>query len=93
MTTVSGAPVSTKNVPKLELVPGAGGAVLRSAEREVGAWSWWPWSAVLFHSNGTKRHQADFQISRLQTFNVKLRGYRAFRQSRLNDGLGIIFLL
>lgn len=37
-------PVSTRNVPRLELVPDAERAVLRSEEREVGKWNWWPWN-------------------------------------------------
>ena len=37
-------PVSTSNVPELELVPEADGAVLRSDGREVGRWNWWPWN-------------------------------------------------
>lgn len=45
-------PVSTKNVPTLELVPVAGRAVLRSEEREVGTWSWWLWNWKPSHPQG-----------------------------------------
>ena len=37
-------PVSTSNVPDLELVPEADGSVLRSEGYEVGKWYWWPWN-------------------------------------------------
>lgn len=37
-------PVSTNNVPNLELVPETDGSVLRSEGREVGMWNWWPWN-------------------------------------------------
>lgn len=37
-------PVSTKNLPELELVPESHGAVLRSEECEVGTWTWWLWN-------------------------------------------------
>lgn len=37
-------PVSTSNVPELELAPETDGAVLRSDGRVVGKWDWWPWN-------------------------------------------------
>lgn len=45
-------PVSTNNVPRLELVPGAEYAVLRSEGREVGKWNWWPWNWKPSHPRG-----------------------------------------
>jgi hypothetical protein len=45
-------PVSTKNVPKLELVPMARGAIMRSNGREVGTWNWWLWDWRPGHPQG-----------------------------------------
>lgn len=43
-------PVSTSNVPELELVPEIDGAVLRSEERAVGKWDLWPWNWTPSHA-------------------------------------------
>jgi hypothetical protein len=37
-------PVSTNNVPNIELIPGLDGAVLRSMEKEIGTWNGWLWN-------------------------------------------------
>lgn len=38
------APVSTNNLPDLELVPSSTGAVLHSQGHVVGSWDWWLWN-------------------------------------------------
>lgn len=37
-------PVSTKNLPDLELIPSTAGAVLQSHGHAVGSWDWWLWN-------------------------------------------------
>ena len=38
------APVSTENLPYLDLIPSPAGAVLQSQGRVVGSWDWWLWN-------------------------------------------------
>jgi hypothetical protein len=45
-------PLSTRSVPKLELVPQKERAALRSGGREVGAWNWWRWNWEPSHPRG-----------------------------------------
>lgn len=45
-------PISTNNVPRLELVPGAQRAALRSEGRDVGTWDWWSWNWKPSHPPG-----------------------------------------
>lgn len=45
-------PLSTRSVPKLELVPRRDHAVLRSEGHDVGAWNWWRWNWEPSHPKG-----------------------------------------
>lgn len=45
-------PLSTRSVPKMELVPLHGRAVLRSGGCDVGTWNWWRWNWKPSHPKG-----------------------------------------